>query len=267
MAAQTGGRSAGLLLALGFGLVVACFGDARAQSSGIGVAATSVRQVTGDAGGGVREIGVGNAVFEEETIATGQRSNTQLLFRDETTLNVGPTSSVVLDRFVYNPSGSANEISVELTRGALRFVSGRSRSNAYTIRTPIATIGVRGTILDVFSFPGFTIVILTEGGFDGCFNGRCVAVVRPGTYVIIYADGRVQGPKRWDGALKRLVGPIPFPLFGWHLDLDRLPRYVYDQRRDDTDQLERFEEQDYEPPYEPPPNEIPVDPPLQGIRQ
>jgi hypothetical protein len=152
---------------------------------------------------------------------------------------------------------------VEITRGALRFVSGQSRPNNYRIRTPIATIGVRGTILDVFVFPGFVIVILTEGGFDACFNARCAAVVRPGTYVIIYADGRIQGPKRWDGALKRLVGPISFPLYGWHLDLDRVPRYVYDERRDDTDQIDRhrFERQEPYPP-EPPPEGPPQEEPI-----
>lgn len=218
----------------------------------VGVAATAVRRVTGDAGGVVRHITVGAGVFQDETVATGERSNTQLLFRDETTLTIGPSSAVVLDRFVYNPAGTADRFAVELGRGALRFVSGSSRSQNYEIRTQIATIGVRGTIIDVFARPRYTLAILSEGAERACFGARCVDVVKPGTYAIVYANGRVEGPKPWDGALRQIVGPISFPLYGWHLDLDRRPRYQYDERRDDIDQFERERQQrEPIPPHEP----------------
>lgn len=219
-------------------LVVAS--GARAQpGQAVGVAATAVRQVTGDAGGVERPISVGAGVFQDETVSTGERSNTQLLFRDETSLTVGPSSQVRLDRFVYNPAGTADRLAVELGRGALRFVSGSSRPQNYEIRTPIASIGVRGTIIDVFARPRYTLAILSEGAERACFNSRCVDVVRPGTYAIVHADGRVEGPKPWDGSLRQIVGPVSFPLYGWHLDLDRRPRYDYDERRDDIDQFER----------------------------
>lgn len=222
------------------GLIVSALPGVAADN--IGVSSTVVREVTGNHGGRTRPLAVGSGVFRDETIATGSRSNAQLLFLDETSLNIGPQSRVVLDSFVYSGGGRASEVTVELTRGALRFVSGSSRPQSYKIKTPVATIGVRGTILDIFVLSRLAIVILEEGASDVCIAARCVGLVRRGTYLVVHAGGRIEGPKRWDGGLRRLIGPVSFPLYGWHLQLDELPRYFHDPSRDDADQIERRDE-------------------------
>lgn len=232
-------------------------GPALAQD-GIGVTATVVRDVTGNAGGRSRALSVGDGVFRDETITTGQRANTQVLFLDETSLNIGPSSSVQLDRFVYAGGGRASEVSVELARGALRFVSGSSRPQSYSIKTPVATIGVRGTILDIFVRDRTVVVLLEEGATDVCSQQRCTGLARAGTYLLVRADGRIEGPKRWDGSLRRIIGPVSFPLYGWHLQLDDLPRYVRDPSRDDVDQLNRRDEIDGYVPPAPQPEPEPV---------
>jgi len=168
-------------------------GPATAQE-GIGVTATVVRDVSGNAGGRTRALGVGDGIFRDETITTGAKSNTQVLFLDETSLNIGPSSAVVLDSFVYAGGGRASEMTVELARGALRFVSGSSRPQSYSIKTPVATIGVRGTILDIFARQGMAVVQLEEGASDVCAGSRCVGIVRPGTYLLVHAGGRIEGP-------------------------------------------------------------------------
>lgn len=249
------GRMNGCVLALVAALAVSGSGRALAQQDGIGVASTVVRDVSGNAGGRHRALTVGGGVFREETITTGTRSNTQVLFLDETSLNIGPASAVVLDRFVYAGGGRASEVTVEIARGALRFVSGSSRPQSYTIKTPVATIGVRGTILDIFVRPSYVVVLLEEGASEVCSSRGCVGIVRPGTYLLVQAGGRIDGPKRWDGSLRRIIGPVSFPLYGWHLQLDDLPRYVQDPARDNVDQLNRRDAIDsYEaPPSEPEP--------------
>ncbi len=245
-AAATVALAGGLLGVAGQALPVA------AQER-IGVAASVVRQVTGNIGGSVRDLSVGEGVFADETVETGERSNSQLLFRDETTLSIGPSSAVVLDRFVYDPGGRASTFSVRAARGALRFVSGSSRPAAYEIETPVATIGVRGTIVDVFVFEGLVIVILTEGAADVCVNGRCSGLTRPGTYLVVRAGGQVEGPRPWDGRLRSVIGPVPFPLYGWHLDLDRGERFrASPPRLDATDQLEFRDIEVWEEEYTPP---------------
>ena len=68
-----------------------------------------------------------------------------MLFVDGSTLTTGPNSTVRIDEFVYAGADPVNRVVVGITRGLLRFVTGSSPSDAYTIRTPSAMIGVRGT--------------------------------------------------------------------------------------------------------------------------
>ena len=72
--------------------------------------------------------------------------------------------SLTLDRTVFNDEHSYRDIAIQLTSGAFRFVTGHSEKTAYKITTPLATIGVRGTILDILSQRGKTTVVLQEGG-------------------------------------------------------------------------------------------------------
>jgi hypothetical protein len=55
-----------------------------------------------------------------------------------------------------------------MTSGAFRFVTGNSDKTAYKITTPLANIGVRGTILDVMSQRGRTTMVLQEGASSVC---------------------------------------------------------------------------------------------------
>ena len=54
------------------------------------------------------------------------------------------------------------DVAIRLTSGAFRFVTGNSEKTAYKITTPLATIGVRGTTLDILSQRGQTIVNLRD---------------------------------------------------------------------------------------------------------
>src|SRR5262249_48837779 len=68
-----------------------------------------------------------------------------LVFIDRTNLTVGPTSEVVLDKFVYDPVGNKGKVVLQTTRGAFRFVTGTQDHSAYQINTPYGSLGVRGT--------------------------------------------------------------------------------------------------------------------------
>ena len=69
-----------------------------------------------------------------------------MLLLDGTAFSVGPNSSVVLDRFIYNPETA--EGSLEVTaRGLLRIVGGKvTKKQPALIRTNSATVGIRGGI-------------------------------------------------------------------------------------------------------------------------
>jgi|GEM_PF-1917638 len=236
----------GVRTALLAGALAAC-GTTGAAAEGIGIAAVVVRDVTGSAGGAPRVLAVGTDVFQDETISTARESNAQLLFLDQTSLTIGPSSDVMLDRFVFDGNRRASDFAVQATRGALRFVSGSSKSESYKVRTPVATIGVRGTIVDVFVRPGEAIIILEEGASDVCIEGAgCTGLVQPGTYLVVRSGGKVEGPRAWDGSIRSVIGPVSFPLFGWHLDLDRRREFVdTDQPSNLVDQLDSLPNDDF----------------------
>ena len=135
---------------------------ARAQQA-IGSAATTQNQVTRELGGASSPLVVGDSVFRNEAVKTGPESLAKLVFLDSTNLAVGPTSRVVLDRFVYEGDLGAQKVSVNLAKGIFRFTTGGLDKKAYTIDTPTAAIGVRGTVLDIDVRSAQTRVTLVEG--------------------------------------------------------------------------------------------------------
>ena len=82
------------------------------------------------------------------------------------------------------------EVAVRMTSGAFRFVTGHSDKAAYKITTPLATIGVRGTTLDILSQRGQTIVNLQDGAAWVCtVSFQCIQLTRPGDTAIITSSG------------------------------------------------------------------------------
>ena len=164
----------------------------------IGAAVTIEREVSGTLAGRNRALNSGDGVFSNENIRTANASAAQLQFLDQTKLAIGPSASVVLDRFIYNPDRTAREVTVEVARGAARWFGGVSRSQAYHVRTPHASIGVRGTIFDLLVEARRTIVTLREGVIVVCTIGapqRCVTLDTPGQVVIVTRT-TIEGPSR-----------------------------------------------------------------------
>jgi hypothetical protein len=106
--------------------------------------ATSVRPQAEGNHGGRRTLSGGSDVYSRETVRTGDSGTANLRFKDSTSLGVGPKSSVLLDKFVYDPNRSAASVTLRAARGSFRFVTGSQRGGAYQIKTPYGTLGVRG---------------------------------------------------------------------------------------------------------------------------
>jgi hypothetical protein len=113
-------------------------------------------------------IQVGDNVFANENVRTGEASAAKFVFSDETNLALGATSTVKLDRFVYKGQSSYLKAAVNFTAGAFRFTTGGSEKGAYQLKTTTATIGVRGTVFDVLVAGGETTITLVEGAVDIC---------------------------------------------------------------------------------------------------
>jgi hypothetical protein len=110
--------------------------------SAIGQAQAIKPQADGSVAG---KLAPGSNVHESETIRTGNAGAANLRFVDDTNLTVGPASTVKLDKFVYDPSKKdAGTVSLEVSRGAFRFIAGSQNKGEFKIKTPYGTLGVRG---------------------------------------------------------------------------------------------------------------------------
>src|ERR1700722_17001637 len=140
-------RSLSLLFAgAALGTVLALSAAARADTVGTAGAVNTTSSGT-PPGGATRVIEIGTQVVANEKIQTTATGSVQVLFIDKTTLNVGPNSTLVIDRFVYNPVTTKGELALSLGKGVLRVVGGvATHSEGATIRTPVAAIGLRGGI-------------------------------------------------------------------------------------------------------------------------
>ena len=167
-----------------------------AHAQAIGVAATVRNDVAQVKGGSNLAISAGEDVVRNEVVRTGNESSTKLVFSDSTNLAVGPVSTVTLDKFVFAGESNYREATVNLVRGAFRFSTGSSDKRAYKINTPVATIGVRGTELDILSERARTVATLNEGAALVCTRtGRkCVTLSNPGDTAVVTLGGVSRNP-------------------------------------------------------------------------
>ena len=203
------------IFAIGAMLTALALTPAAYAQTRIGAASAVRNQVTATLSGQDRRLASGNPIHQSERIRTAADSTTQLLFADQTNLTVGPRSDVTLDRYVYDPNRSVGDVAVGLSSGALRFVSGQQDPRSYQIRTPVATIGVRGTIVDFLVISGRMFAILDEGrAFFTLANGTVIELDDPGMAIEFFADGTASEPFVWRGRYEAAQGAATFPLFG-----------------------------------------------------
>lgn len=95
-----------------------------------------------------RPVAVRQRVSIADLIQTGKASQMQILLLDRSTFSIGANARLRIDRFVYDPARGRN-VGGTVLRGAFRFMSGQpNRQTGSTISTPVATIGIRGTIVE-----------------------------------------------------------------------------------------------------------------------
>ena len=136
------GTGSGIALAL----AIAAGGWAAAAPSGVTIAVIQSSEADGQFGR--RMLAVEAPVFSGDDIITGSVGEAQIRFHDGTRLVVGPNSLMTIDAFVFDDT-TASDFSIDTVRGAFRFITGNGPKDAYSITTPTAVIGVRGTEFDV----------------------------------------------------------------------------------------------------------------------
>jgi hypothetical protein len=177
------------LFLFAIGLLALTASPVRAQKR-VGEAAVVKNEVLRVAGPSTIQIKVGDGLVRDEVVRTGLDSAARLVMADSTNLSLGPSATLKLDRTVFDDEHHYRDVAVRLTSGAFRFVTGNSAKAAYKITTPLATIGVRGTTLDILSQRGQTVVNLQDGAATVCtVTFECIQLTQPGDTAIITSSG------------------------------------------------------------------------------
>lgn len=146
-----------------------------------------------------RTLIVGHNVVFDERITTGPQGQAQLLMLDQSAVTVGSNSALVIDKFVYDPDTKSGEMALSLSRGLMRFVGGRlSKSGDATVRTPVATMGIRGGIalINVINPTTVDVTLLYGDAVEGVTNaGETFSVRRSGYFTRLETGKQSTPPK------------------------------------------------------------------------
>jgi hypothetical protein len=138
-----------ILLTTTIGVLALSTLPAHARSVGVAAAVNQAARSVQPAGA-VRTLSLGDNVIFNERIETDSGGLLQVLLADGTTFTVGPGSSLVIDRFVYDPDANTAQMAATVTKGVFRFIGGRTSKtpDGARIDTPVGTIGIRGGGVD-----------------------------------------------------------------------------------------------------------------------
>jgi hypothetical protein len=124
------------------------------------------------------------------------------MFLDKTVLNMGPKAELLLDKYAYNPNRGTGQVVVNAVQGSMRFVTGSQNPTNYAIKTPVGTLGIRGTVVDLAISPLESFIGVLEGSLTIRMLDGTLMTVNAGQYVIIGANGAMKssGPYKGNGS-------------------------------------------------------------------
>ncbi len=162
---------------------------ARASKEAAGKAMAVRGGVTAVSSGQSRLLKINSPVYVQDTIVTGNRGRIQLVFRDNTIITLGRDSELTIAAYRWDDTGEDNAMTSEIKEGVFRILGGaitRKSPETFTTRTPVATIGIRGSIYKG-RFRDNTLSVLFEGGtgIDVINAAGSVPILRPGYGTIV----------------------------------------------------------------------------------
>ncbi|NDV27820.1 FecR domain-containing protein [Desulfovibrio sp. JC010] len=128
----------------------------------IGVVTGLKGEAFAESASGARILSSGSPIYQGEELVTAAGGNVEIRLIDDTLLSQGENSRISLDDYIYDDSTGVGDFLADITQGTFRIVTGeiaRQNPDRFKVGTPLATIGIRGTI------------ILSEVGPDGEIHG------------------------------------------------------------------------------------------------
>ena len=93
-------------------------------------------------------LGVGDSVYQGDILTTGADGKVGVIFIDGTVFSLSENGRMTLNSLVFDPGESDSAMNLSVLQGTFVFLSGQiagDSEDGMTVRTPVATLGVRGT--------------------------------------------------------------------------------------------------------------------------
>ncbi len=166
-----------LITALAF---IACKGE---KSNHALVVTFLKGKVTIESAGASKKARIGSLLKAEDTLKVGKKSRADLQISKGTVVRIASSSSLKINQLVANLKGT-NKTKLQLDRGSLYAkVQKQKEGSSFSVKTPTAVAGVRGTEFHVSSKEGKDTIAVTSGKVAVENKAGKSTVVKEGTEV------------------------------------------------------------------------------------
>lgn len=113
-----------------------------------------------------RQLQENSPLYENDTIFVGKDSVAQIALNDGTAINLLSDTVFSIETFLYQKNTKNSQFLAQLFQGGFRLLTGNIASgnpDQYQVKTPVSTIGIRGTIIDVYTTAKETDISVIHG--------------------------------------------------------------------------------------------------------
>ena len=140
-------------------------------------------------------------IFENDEIHVAKNGRAQFRMIDKALISLQENSVLQIKKYQYDVAGKPNSALMELLSGGLRTITGaigKGNKQAYELRTPLATIGIRGTDYEVEIVSNGMYVAVWEGVIHlrARIKNRCNILLgksQPFRFIFVDQLGRCNG--------------------------------------------------------------------------
>ena len=162
-----------------------------------------------------RRLEPASQIHFRDNLRSGPSARLEATLADDTVLTLGENARMTIDEFVYNPAKKNNRLAIKVSQGAFLFVGGKIEEPAggnVVIKTPVGTLGVRGTTVWGGYIDGGYGVLVLSGEVDVMTKkGRVKLAAGQGT--MVYKDRKPMAAGAWPAdRTERAVKTISFGL-------------------------------------------------------
>ena len=137
-----------------------------------------------------------DTVYGVDKITTGEKSKAQFSMSDGGLIALKEKSELNIANYEFNTTTPQGSASIELIKGGLRSISGVIKKNggAYSVKTPVGSIGIRGTHFELQLIDGDMYVAVWDGAIDLTLEDQSVVSLgsnEPFSFAQVTSLGRV----------------------------------------------------------------------------